>query len=149
MKTQKQLQEYIALHPGLPDWKISRNFHRHGVRSEEVRAARAAMATATNKLTGHGGPPNKGMGKPVSQLLDQFDEVKKLKQAMKQLGKDQYADDDEMRRTLSVTPDRWRALVQHPEVAGFRYALPKGRHVWMHPESQQRLQSAINLDTQS
>lgn len=148
MKTQKQLQEYIALHPGVPDWKISHNFYRHGVRSSDVAAARAAMAAAP-KSVGHAAPPSKGVGRPVSQLLDQFDEVKKLKQAMKQLGKDQYAEDDEMRRMLSITPDRWRALVQHPEVASFRYSLPKGKHVWMHPESQQRLQSAINLDTQS
>ncbi len=140
MKTQKQLQEYIAQHPGWTSERIRRALHRHGVTAEQVEQARSMNP-------GQSAKPARIVGQSITSLIAQFDDVGKVTRAMKELSKDSYMDDDEMRRSLSINPDRWKSVCQHPALVAYRYALPKGsKHVWMHPGAQAKLTAAINLD---
>ena len=142
MKTQKQLKEYIAGHPGMKLHHMAHNLSRHGV---TVPMMKAAMEAGT-ELEQPSRPP-RSIGQPLSQLIDQFDDVSKAAKAMKALPKDSYLDDDEMRRSCGVNPDRWKAVCQHPTLVPFRFALPRGnKHVWMHQAAQAKLTAAINLD---
>ena len=119
--------------------------HRQGVTRENLRMAMNGLDS--NAVQNHVIP--KTIGQPLANLINQFDDVSKVAKAMKVLAKDNYLEDDEMRRSLSINPDRWKAVCQHPSLVAFRFALPKGnKHVWMHQTAQEKLTSAINLDQQ-
>lgn len=87
-------------------------------------------------------------GKPLSSLIDQYDDIKKVRQAMKALPKDSYLEDEEMRRELNIGYDRWKSVVQHPQLQSFRYQLPSKKSVWMHPDAQAKLTATINMTSE-
>jgi hypothetical protein len=134
MKTQQQIREYIAQHPQLSDHSIAKNLARHGVTVPEIRAARNGTAAV-----------EKASGRSIASLIDQFDDVKKVKQAMKALPKDQFVEDEEMRHQVGTSSDRWRLVAQHAALEVYRFLLPTKKRVWMHPEAQEKLTAAINL----
>lgn len=137
-----ELQAYIAKHPHLKDWQIHDNLKKGRLfTAADVKAARAAMNPQSSDK-----PTEAQIGRPISELIDQFDDVKKLTEAMKELSKGSYLDDEEMRRRCKISPERWKAVTQREQVSRFRFQLPKGRHVWMHVESQAKLSAAINQD---
>lgn len=145
----QQLIEHIQAHPEWDDRRLAKSRHRQGVTTQDVRDARAAMKS---KLVGPPPTlitkPGSSFGQPLSGLVDQFDDVAKIKKAMRDLAKDSYADDDEMRRTCHISFDRWKDVSGHAAVAKFRFILPNKKSVWMHPEAQVKLTKAITLDQQ-
>jgi len=144
MKTTQQLIEYIKSRPGITNREILKNLIRHNVGVGDVEKARAALAGQPSTPAAS---PRK-IGQSINALMDQFDDVKKVKQAMKKLPKDSFAEDDEMRRNLHIAYDRWRTVAQHPSLAAYRFTLPNRKAVWMHPEAQEKVTAAINLDQQ-
>jgi hypothetical protein len=139
MRNQQQLKEYIAQHPGWTIRRMQKALQKSGTTLDHLRSALSDQppihATART------------VGQPIANLIGQFDDVAKVAKAMKELPKDSYLEDDEMRRQLSINPDRWKAVCHHPSLVAFRYALPRGnKHVWMHQAAQAKLAAAINLD---
>ena len=141
MKTQAQLKEYIAAHPGWNVQRMVNSLHGHGVKAADIHAA-------MSDLRGKVEPMKPRFGQSLNILVDQFDDVKKVKSAMKLLPKTSFADDDEMRRQLKISSDRWRDVILNPQISSFRYQLPNKKFVWLHQEAQAQLTAAINLDQQ-
>jgi hypothetical protein len=141
LKTTEELAKYIAARPGITNSRIRKNLGDK-ITNEMIEAAKKIPSAS------QGQPANMGkmQAQPLSGLIAQFDDVAKVRQAMKSLPKDSFLDDDELRRVLRVGPDRWKTVRQHPSVGPFRFTLPKGKSVWMHPEAQAKLNAAINLD---
>lgn len=135
MKTQDEIIAYLKAHPNRTDQAIRSNI---AISAAQLHAARAAM-------NGTAAPIPRALGRSLNVLLDQFDDVKKVKRAMKALSRDAYLEDDEMRRSLAIASPRWREVAQHHEIARFCIELPNRRKVWMHPEAQAKLTAAINL----
>jgi hypothetical protein len=140
VKTREQIQSYIETHPGFNNSRIAHNLKRHGVTSADVAAARGAPRT-TVAATEACQPK----GRSLKLLIDQFDDVGKVQKAMKALPRDQYLEDDEMRRQLGIALDRWRAVRGHSSLTPYLFRLPNGKFVWMHAAAQQSLTEAINL----
>jgi hypothetical protein len=147
MKTQDEIKRYIQTHPGMNDRRIRDNMRRHGVTTAEVTAARAALhGTKSDQALPAAAGGTKG--KSIRNLLEQFDDVGKVQKAMKALPRDQYFEDDEIRRQLGIAIGRWRDVRGHPALATYLFKLPNQRFVWMHPSAQQSLSAAINLSQQ-
>lgn len=135
MKTMAEVRERVAIHPDWSDRRLSSSLN---VPISMIREARNTESPQR--------PSAKPPGKSVADLIDQFDEVKKIKSRMGDLPRDSYLDDDEMRRLVGIGIDRWKTVIQSAEVSKFRFQLPKGKFVWMHLDSQQKLAAAINMD---
>jgi len=145
MKTQQEIRDYIALHPNHTNKQIADNMHRHGVTKTQVQLARA-LAPSSATINAESQPTVCGHGvKPLAGLMDQFDDISKVQKAMRALPKAAYVDDDEMRRNLGISIQRWREVRSHPTLSGFIFKLPNNRFVWLHQEAQAKLTAAINL----
>ena len=132
MKTPEQLKAYVADHPKLSPSEVASNLRRHGVTAVDVQRAMGAPGRPT-------------VGKLTSDLFVQFDDVAKVKSAMRALPKNEHFEDEDLRRRLLISIPRWREVANHPSLANFRFLLPNKKHVWMHPEAQRELARRINL----
>lgn len=144
MKTPEELRQYAANHSDLTPRRIASNLRRSGVTTQDVVAAIGSMkrcATSNAKAA-------PSFGRPLASLIDQYDDIKKVKLEMKSLPKDCFAEDEELRRKLGIGFDRWRVVVQHPQLQPFRYLLPSKKQVWMHPDAQARLTATINMSAE-
>jgi len=153
MSTEK-LIAYLKSHPHLDDGTVAKNLWRHKLGKAAVAAARASIGgkplavPAGNRPSGPLFPaasPATVVGRPVAELLAKYDEPRKIAAAVKKLGSRSYVADDELRRDLGISPDRWRAAVAHPSVQQFRYVLPDKKVVWMQPAAQQELADTIAM----
>lgn len=148
MKTKQQLIQYVATHLHQSDSTIRWNLRRQKLSKSDVASLRAeALKLNQAKGAAIGVSAVRG-SRPVSQLLDQFDDVKKVKQRMKTLPSGEYLDDEELRRELKLTITRWRDVRGHSSLQTFLYKLPNNRFVWMHPKDQEKMTAAINLNEQ-
>lgn len=116
---------------------MAKNLWRRGITKAQIEHEMTGVVPQVKRIE---------LGRPMSELIDRFDDVSKVKKAMKALPKDHFCDDDEMRRKCAVSLDRWKMVAQHPAITGYRYQLPRDKVVWMHPEAQVKLTAAINLD---
>lgn len=143
MKTDQELREYSKTHPGKTFSEMASNLRRHGVTTLDFKRALEGSIPAKVEIQGQ-----HGAGKSIRILLDQFDDISKVRKAMKTLPKNEYLEDDELRRSLSIADTRWRSVRSHPSLSGFVFALPNKRTVWMHSEAQESLKAAIDLSSQ-
>lgn len=141
--TPQKLKEYIGTHATWSNRRIRSALHRHRLTTAEIEAARG---TAGQAVAAQGRKPVADIGQPLTVLMDQYDDVKRVQQKLRELPRDAFEDDDSMRRLCRVTPDRWKIVRDHPKVSGYRFKLPNGKHVWLHPDAQQKLTAAINLE---
>lgn len=145
MKTKQQLLHYMSTHLHMTDGAIKHNLQRQKLTNDAVASLRAEVIkqrTAGGLVTPHSG------SKPITQLLEQFDDVAKVRARMKQLPKDQFLEDEELRRELKLSITRWREVRAHTSLAAYLFKLPNNRYAWMHPKAQEELTSAINLNGQ-
>lgn len=143
-KTQ-EIEEYLRGHPGITAYQAAKNMGRRGWQTAEVQAViDARKGHPANHA--YVAAPKRLSGRPLAELFDQFDDVKKVRAAMKMLPRDHFYDDDQIRREASVAPDRWRAVAAIPELAEFHMTLPNRKRVWMRAQDQQELARRINLD---
>ena len=133
MKTTEQLKSYFAARPGITMKRAASNL---GMKVSDIRRLLGEKAADT---------PQPSVGKSVTSLLAEFDDVAKVKNAMKALPKTEYLHDEELRRNLNLGSQRWRDVRGQKEIAHFRFKLPKSQCVWMHPSAQETISRAINL----
>lgn len=133
----------IQRHPSKNNSAVADCFRR-GVRAAQVAEVRQSLGPAEKTPP----PTVQCVGKPVADLIRQFDELQKVRDVMRQLGRGRVLDDDEMRARAAVPLRAWNLVRSHPSLAQFRYKLPNQRVVWLHPEGQQALARAINLSDQ-
>ncbi len=133
MKTAEQLKAYFAARPGITMKRASRNLKM--------------SYTEINRLLGKSAaaPAQQTVGKSVTSLLAEFDDVAKVKSALKTLPKTEYLQDEELRRLLNLGNQRWRDVRGQKEIAHYRFKLPNNQYVWMHPSAQETIKRAINL----
>jgi hypothetical protein len=144
MTTQEAIIERIRRYPAKTNSEIA-----SCMRSFKLCAADVEKVRATMTKPGQPGQPaaiaHHQIGKSVSVLFDQFDELAKVRSVMKTLPRSNYLDDDEMRTVANVPMRAWNSVKAHASLAQFRFKLPNQRYVWAHPTAQQELQDAINL----
>ena len=142
MKTDKELRDYVLAHPGLTAAKIAQNLNNHA----DVNVAR--VRAAIEAIKGGGEPPQPSTPKkPLAGLIVEFDDVGKVRKAVKELSGSEYLDDEDLRRSLRISEFRWRQVRNQPELGSYLYTLPNGRKVWMTPGAQAKLKQAIELAT--
>jgi hypothetical protein len=147
MITDEQLKAYILARPGIAVHQVRSNLK--GTPSVRIREVMESIKTAAPLMSTRPVSLRKAT-KPLKDLLAAFDDVGKVQKALRALSKSEYMEDDEMRRSLNISLDRWREVREHPSLARFRFLLPpasKSRYVWLHPEGQAELQAAINLSS--
>jgi hypothetical protein len=149
MKTDQQLRDYINLHPNMTATRIRSNLrYNPDVTVARIHALRGKKDAPTAALKGPPPAPSRLSSKPFKLLLEEFDDVAKVRKAMKSLSRSDYIDDDEFRRTLKIGDQRWREVRRHQSLSVFLFILPNKRPVWMHPETQETLKKAIDLSSQ-
>ena len=135
MKTPDQIRAYFAVHPGIDERTAAKNIN---VRLADIRLALGAQSPKATAA----------IGKSIAGLIDQFDDVAKVEKVMRSIPKNQYLDDDEMRRQVGVGNQRWRDVRGHSRLAGYIFKLPNAKTVWMHAAAQLTLREAITLSQQ-
>jgi hypothetical protein len=151
--THAQILDYVRNNPGMTPRQLRHKVWRLKIPIESFRAALQELNGELPK-TIPGLPPASSVPAPklaartapIAELIEQFDDVKRARDAVQAMPRDHYIADEDLRRRLHVSPDRWRSLVQHPDVSAYRYKLPNGRMVWMHPAAQEKLNARIRME---
>jgi uncharacterized protein (DUF2336 family) len=157
MKTQQQLDTYVAARLQLSNERLRSNLRGHGIKTAEIAAARkrvsgnAIVSPVIRKMSPAEFVKTASMtapamrGTPLADLFKRFDEVAKIKAVMRELPKREVLEDDAMRTRAGVPLKVWNAVKAHKSLAKWRYRLPDQKVVWMHEEAQAELTARINL----
>jgi transposase len=81
----------------------------------------------------------------IDVLLAAHDDVAKLKNAITKLTREQFVSDEDFRRELRVSPERWRIITAENKFSKNRYELPNHKVVWIHTSMRRVLDSKIKL----
>lgn len=145
-----QVKDYVSTHPGLSPEQCRKNLCRYEVSTGQIRQAMAELKLDP-AAPGPVGPPavkaNSPKAQPLKELLEAFDDVGKVTKALRSLGVNEYLTEDELRRRLSITHDRWKEVRDVESLKQFQFVLPNKKTVWMHKEAQDRLRNAIEISS--
>jgi hypothetical protein len=145
------VKDYVRTHPGLTPEQCRQNLIRHRIPTAEIRKAMADLKVDSTHLKAVGvasSGANAPKAQPLKELLDAFDDVGKVNKALRSLGINEYLAEDELRRRLSITHDRWKEVRDVKSLKPFQFVLPNKKTVWMHTEAQERLRRAIEISSQ-
>jgi hypothetical protein len=153
MKTPEEIRNYIKAHPGITVEAIQKNMRSKGLLRSHITNVMSEMGIVPGRGSCHNAgnvlpKQTTSNRKPLKLLLEEFDDVAKVQRALNGLGKADYIEDEEMRRSLRISTVRWRDVRQQTALADWFFTLPNKRFVWIHPEAQQKLIAAINLSSQ-
>lgn len=118
MKTQAEIQAYIAAHPELTDTKIADNMRRHGIKVPQVREARASMG-ANGARPAAQAP--RVRARDISEFRRAHDIPQKLRERLAALRPNSYLTEEELRQLCDVAVQNWRRNAELPEFADHKF----------------------------
>ena len=143
MKSDQEIRDYITAHPTYSVRRIQSNLRCNGITREHIRSLMPEGAGPVPPIL----QKPKTVTKPLKALLEEFDDISKVRKAMKDLSVSEVIEDEELRRMLRISSTRWREVRGHNALSEYLFRLPNNRYVWMHREAQEKLQAAINLSS--
>jgi len=90
-------------------------------------------------------PAQKPIGLSENELRAKYDNVYKIREAVKKLQRGRFLTDQQMREMCKISPNVWRGYAEKTEFEKYKYK-PTAKEVWWStPDSVRRVREGVNV----